>query len=181
MFMHWISSLGCGVNDFIIFANPALELIRNRNDHEFGTENLIALYCNVCAQRQRLRDSTLSKEERNESAPAAPGPVRSRTWSWRNSDVPPVLLDRPAAYAMQPLFGALFTIALFYANTKVQLVLTGITEGLSAPISFEELRDEALEDSYHPAAKTIMISLSAAVKFIMRLKSLDREAEREAR
>jgi hypothetical protein len=53
---------------------------------------------------------------------------------------------------------------------KVQLILTGTTEGLSAPISFEELRDEALDSSYYPGATAITIGLGAAIRFIIRLE-----------
>ncbi|KAI1166954.1 hypothetical protein F5B18DRAFT_604949 [Nemania serpens] len=79
---------------------------------------------------------------------------------------------------MRPLFRALF-LALFYPRenitvlrtpeerpgVKVQLILTGTTEGLSAPISSAELRHEALDGSYHPGATAITITLGAAVRF----------------
>ncbi|RWA12223.1 hypothetical protein EKO27_g2893 [Xylaria grammica] len=53
---------------------------------------------------------------------------------------------------------------------KVQLVLTGIAEGLSALIPFEELRDGTLYDSYHIGATTITTTFGAAVPFLMCLE-----------
>ncbi|KAI1501709.1 hypothetical protein F5X99DRAFT_381440 [Biscogniauxia marginata] len=161
----------------------AVEYDANLADCEFHSEKLVAFHCNIYEQAQRIRDAAFPEEENDGSTPAIHGPLRSQPWLWKESNFQMWDFRRRAAYVIQPLFRALF-IALFYPQggiygirtpeqlleVKVQLILTGTTEGLSAPISFEELRDEALDGSYHPGATAITIGLDAAVRFIIRLE-----------
>ncbi|KAI1300582.1 hypothetical protein F5Y03DRAFT_363818 [Xylaria venustula] len=116
-------------------------------------------------------------EENDGSTPTICGPLRSLPWPWKKHAPGTLNSNWRARHVMQPIFRAIF-MALFFRQefryienvpkTKVQLVLTGITEGLSAPISFEELREET--DSYHVGATTITNTLGAAIPFLMRLE-----------
>ncbi|KAI3326405.1 hypothetical protein HD806DRAFT_405982 [Xylariaceae sp. AK1471] len=161
----------------------AVKYNANLADSEFHSEKLVAFHCNIYEQARRIRDAAFPEEENDGSTPAIYGPLRSKPWSWKESDFRTTPFSGRAASVIQPLFRALF-IALFYPQeninglrtpeelpeVKVQLILTGTTEGLSAPISFEELRDEALDGSYHPGVTAITTGLGAAVHFIMRLE-----------
>ncbi|KAJ2986313.1 hypothetical protein NUW58_g5088 [Xylaria curta] len=86
---------------------------------------------------------------------------------------------------IQPLFRALFMVLVYpdklmipteprdmswVPNAKVQLILTGITEGLSAPISFDELREYSIGTSYTSGGQTITTTLSIATEFILHLE-----------
>ncbi|KAI0530086.1 hypothetical protein GGR58DRAFT_518749 [Xylaria digitata] len=155
-----------------------VEYDANLADYEFSSEKLVGFHCNNYEQAQRHRDATIPAEENDGSTPAICGPLRCLPWPWVNHSRT-VPFSRRASLVIQPLFRAIF-MALFYPQVhwypedipkiKVQLVLTGITEGLSAPISFEELRDETMHDSYHIGATTITTTLGAAVPFLMRLE-----------
>ncbi|OTA95214.1 hypothetical protein M434DRAFT_380814 [Hypoxylon sp. CO27-5] len=159
----------------------AVEYNVNLADRKFRPEKLAAFHCNTYEQAQRVKDTVVPEGEKDASTPAVHGPLRSQPWPVYQSD-----FDghrRLASSTIQPLYRALF-IALFcpqknihdlrmpeeIPEVEVQLVLTGITEGLSAPISLEELRDDALDGSYHPGATAIKTSLGAAVRFIMGLE-----------
>ncbi|KAI1746946.1 hypothetical protein F4782DRAFT_552853 [Xylaria castorea] len=155
---------------------------RNHADCKFNSEKLVAFHCNACEQAQRVKDTAYTGEG-DEPTLAFCGPLRSQPWPQEKCNFFSRTYSTKAAYTIQPLFQALF-MALFYPQgdidsprtpeeiraVKVQLILTGITEGLSAPISFEELEAEALDQPYHPGATAITTSLDAAVRFIMRLE-----------
>lgn len=154
-------------------------------DLESHPDELVAFHCNSYEQAQRARDTVFREEANDGSMPAIHGPLRS--WPWRLEDfyspIRPTPYSLRAARVIKPLFRAVF-IALFYPQenvhlhrtpeqlrrVKVQLILTGMTEGLSAPISLKELEGEALDDSYYPGATAITTSLHAAVHFIIRLE-----------
>ncbi|KAI0837929.1 hypothetical protein F5Y06DRAFT_296929 [Hypoxylon sp. FL0890] len=147
----------------------AVEYDANLPDCEFHPEKLIAFHCNTYEQAQRIKDVAFPEEENDGSTPAIHGPLRSQPWQLRDRYTRPFSIR--AAHIIQSLFRVLF-IALFYPQdginglrmpeelpeVKVQLILTGTTEGLSAPISFEELY------GYHDQPGR------AAVRFIMRLE-----------
>ncbi|KAI1423977.1 hypothetical protein F5Y12DRAFT_754994 [Xylaria sp. FL1777] len=161
----------------------AVQYDPNLPNCEFQPEKLIAFHCNTCEQAQRVIDTDFPVEENDGSMPVIHGPLRSEPWPGYESEYSTCPYRRRVFCVIQPLFRALF-MALFYPQgnikfhrtpeelpkVKVQLILTGITEGLSAPISFEELRDEALDGSYYPGATSITTSLGTAVRFIMRLE-----------
>ncbi|KAI0970643.1 hypothetical protein F4678DRAFT_473079 [Xylaria arbuscula] len=149
----------------------------NLADCEFSPERLVAFHCNNCEQAQRYRDATMPAEENDGSTPTICGPLRCLPWPWRTQAPETLDPNWRSRHVMQPIFRAIFMTLFFpqeflfiedVPKTKVQLVLTGITEGLSAPISFEELQDEA--DPYHVGATTIITTLGAAVPFLMRLE-----------
>ncbi|KAI0421095.1 hypothetical protein F5X98DRAFT_291637 [Xylaria grammica] len=56
------------------------------------------------------------------------------------------------------------------AQAQVQLTLTGITDGLSAPICFDEIQEYSTGDSYTPESQTITTTLDIATKFILHLE-----------
>ncbi|KAI0456095.1 hypothetical protein F5B21DRAFT_469699 [Xylaria acuta] len=62
------------------------------------------------------------------------------------------------------------------ANVQVRLILTGITEGLSAPISFEEIREYSKGTPYISGDQTITTTLGVATKFILRLEQREIDA-----
>ncbi|KAK5635202.1 hypothetical protein RRF57_010914 [Xylaria bambusicola] len=89
---------------------------------------------------------------------------------------------------MQPLFRAVFMVLIlpntkelkprgikWIAGVQVRLTLTGITEGLSAPISFEEIREYSTEN-YKPGDQTIATTLGIATKFILQLEQREIDA-----
>ncbi|KAI0975641.1 hypothetical protein F4678DRAFT_483885 [Xylaria arbuscula] len=61
------------------------------------------------------------------------------------------------------------------AQAQVQLVLTGITDDLSAPICLDEIQEYAIGDSYTSGSQTITATLDIATRFIMCLEQ--REVE----
>ncbi|KAK5634353.1 hypothetical protein RRF57_010067 [Xylaria bambusicola] len=156
----------------------------------FSTEKLVAFHCNVYEQAQKRLDiwsdtAVSPDEENNESA--IYGPLRAEPWLWKVFDYRyPSSFKWEQTFAVRPLYRAVF-IALFQdknvsktplevSEAKVQVVLTGMTEGLSAPISLEELRDEALDESYHTGTTAITTRLGVAVRFIMRLEEREKAA-----
>ncbi|KAI0465815.1 hypothetical protein F4859DRAFT_519741 [Xylaria cf. heliscus] len=157
--------------------------VKNFKGSEAQLDDLIRLHCNVCEQSERLRDVACFKTS-PDSLPLRSGPLRSLPWGQ--------LVVRQAKHEywrhtllMQPLFRAVFMVLVRpngtiplepqdikqIPNMHVQLILTGITEGLSAPISFEELHEYSIGGSpYKPGDQTITTTLSIATKFILRLE-----------
>ncbi|TGJ86714.1 hypothetical protein E0Z10_g2020 [Xylaria hypoxylon] len=183
LWRHWFKPYVSDITLHHFSSTFVIEYDTNLADDEFHSEKLIAFHCNFYEQAQRFRDITYPEEENDGSTPAIYGPLRSQPWPVDRPNLYTQSFSERAAFVIQPLFRALF-LALFYPQeninfchtpeelerVKVQLILTGTTEGLSAPISFEELQDEALDGSYHPGATAITIRIGPAVRFIMRLE-----------
>ncbi len=106
------------------------------------------------------------------------GPLRGLPWphSYERS-------ERCGYTYVLPLFRALFMVLVYpkeqlpwpkdirwVAQAQVQLILTGITDGLSAPICFDEIQEYSTGNSYTPGSQTITITLDIATKFILRLE-----------
>ncbi|KAI1113283.1 hypothetical protein F5Y14DRAFT_418341 [Nemania sp. NC0429] len=62
------------------------------------------------------------------------------------------------------------------ADVQVRLILTGITEGLSAPISFDEIREHSIGTPYVSGDQTITTTLAVATKFMKRLEQREIDA-----
>ncbi|RYC61313.1 hypothetical protein CHU98_g4893 [Xylaria longipes] len=151
------------------------------SESRLDVDGLIGLHCNVCEQSERLRDVACF-ETSPDSLPLLNGPLRSLPWGqihareardkyWRHT------------LLMQPLFRAVFMVLVDtrkpispvprdnirrIADIQVQLILTGITEGLSAPILLEELQEYSI--GYSPGDQVITTTLSIATQFILRLE-----------
>ncbi|KAJ8132560.1 hypothetical protein O1611_g1065 [Lasiodiplodia mahajangana] len=155
------------------------------NGPETQTQSLIGLHCNVCEQSERMRDvACLEESPGSDSRPLTSGPLRSLPWEGRPASEARGKLRR-STRLLQPLFRAVFMVCLDsdtditwptdhsqIAGLRAQLILTGITEGLSAPISFEEIQAYSIrtEAPYMPGDQTIITTLDIATKFISRLE-----------
>ena len=150
-------------------------------------DDLINVHCNVCEQSERLRDIACF-EAGPDLLPLTSGPLRGPLWgrldaeeakdeSWRHILV------------MQTLFRAMFMVLIppdtavsrhrgmkWIADLQVRLILTGYTEGLSAPISFEEIREYSQGTPYVPGDQTITTTLDVATRFILRLEQREIDA-----
>ncbi|KAI0521957.1 hypothetical protein F5B22DRAFT_511813 [Xylaria bambusicola] len=160
----------------------------NLAEAEFSPEKLVAFHCNIYEQAQRRLDiwsNTVASPDDEKDESVIHGPLRAEPWPLKALDY---VLDSiwRLTFAVRPLYRAIF-IALSQDNMfqrtplevfeiKVQVVLTGMTEGLSAPISLDELRDEAVDGSYRPGATAITTRLGVAVRFIMRLEEREKAA-----
>ncbi|KAI0454269.1 hypothetical protein F5B21DRAFT_524931 [Xylaria acuta] len=143
----------------------AVEYDVNLTDCEFYSEKFVAFHCNIYEQAQRIRDAAFPQEN-DGSTPVIYEPLRSQPWPWKEAGFCTAPFSRRARYVIQPLSRALF-ISPFYPQENINFLRT---PELSAPISFQELRDEALDGSYYPGATAITTGLGAAVRFILRLE-----------
>lgn len=79
--------------------------------------------------------------------------------------------DQHQFYRIQPLFRALLMFfdhpAPWLEEGKVQLIKTGVTTGLSQPISFEDI---PTEEPYDPGASMITTDFVSAIEFILSLE-----------
>ncbi|RYC60178.1 hypothetical protein CHU98_g6025 [Xylaria longipes] len=93
------------------------------------------------------------------------------------------ICEQSERFKEAPLFRALFMVLVYpkeqmpwpedirwVAQAQVQLILTGITDGLSAPICFDEIQEYSTGNSYTPGSQTITTTLDIATKFILRLE-----------
>lgn len=83
-------------------------------------------------------------------------------------------------YKLRPLFRALIIIVdrnvSEGAEPVVYLICTGITSGLSAPITFENIKAKIVRTPDLDNENTITVTLSTAVDFIMTLESREKSA-----
>ncbi|KAI0546691.1 hypothetical protein F4679DRAFT_403432 [Xylaria curta] len=145
-------------------------------------DDLINVHCNVCEQSERLRDIACL-EAGPDLLPLMNGPLRRPHWGHINARV---AKDEHWRHTLliQPLFRAIFMVLMqpddstiprprgirWIADVQVRLILTGITEGLSAPISLEEIREYSKGTPYISGDQTITTTLDVATKFILRLE-----------
>ncbi|KAI0118161.1 hypothetical protein GGR51DRAFT_554654 [Nemania sp. FL0031] len=118
-----------------------------------------------------------------DSPPLVNGPLRGPPWGYRHASVVENEYWRHTLL-IQPLFRAIFMVLVppddrvipgprgikWVADIQARLVLTGITEGLSAPISFEEIREYSKGTPYVFGDQTITTTLGVATEFILRLE-----------
>ncbi|KAI1355603.1 hypothetical protein F5Y01DRAFT_310489 [Xylaria sp. FL0043] len=148
---------------------------------EAQLDDLISVHCNVCEQSQRLRDIACI-EMGPDLLPLMKGPLRGPPWGHENERVAKDEYWRHTLL-LQPLFRAIFMVLMhpntdivrprgikWVADLQVRLVLTGIVEGLSAPISFQEIREYSKGIAYTSGDRTITTTLGVATKFILRLE-----------
>ncbi|KAI1133586.1 hypothetical protein F5Y10DRAFT_283893 [Nemania abortiva] len=140
-------------------------------------DDLIPLHCDICEQSERRKEVVYSRKTSN-SPPSMSGPLRGPPWPY------PRRGSEHCGYTyVQPLFRALFVVLVYpkeqlpcpkdirwVAQAQAQLILTGITDGLSAPICFDEIREYSVGNSYAPGSQTITTTLDIATKFILRLE-----------
>ncbi|KAI1319410.1 hypothetical protein F5Y16DRAFT_102167 [Xylariaceae sp. FL0255] len=145
------------------------------------SESLVSMHCDVCEQSERFRD-VMCMGKPSIHVPPRCGPLRGIPWRTADLNSEPSTQDNHWRHTnfIQPLFRALFK-AIDYprdnrpkdsnwmAEAHVKLVLTGITDGLSAPIALEELQEYA-RDAYTPGDLAITVTLSIATDFIIRLE-----------
>ncbi|KAI1737782.1 hypothetical protein F4680DRAFT_460318 [Xylaria scruposa] len=148
----------------------------NMKGSDIRSDDLISLHCDICEQSERFKEAICTSEGPN-LAPSMSGPLRGLPWPnlWKEE-------SEGCGYTfIQPLFRALFMVLVYpkeqmpfpkhpnwVAQAQVQLVLTGITNGLSAPICFDEIREYSTGNSCTP--ETITTTLDIATKFILRLE-----------
>lgn len=114
-------------------------------------------------------------------------PLRAPEWEVRDPEY--VEADGSQfmrSHTMQPLFRALFVVLTDYlggaymrclndvANLEVKLVLTGFTDGLSAPISFDSIGYS--DPRYVPKSGMINTTMQIAFDFITSLEKREAEA-----
>lgn len=94
--------------------------------------------------------------------------------------LPKILFHSPKKFILQPLFKAIIIsirLETFNKDTElsqlpVLLVLTGIEEGLSAPISFDPIAHKISSLVHSPGGKiAAQVTLETAVEFVMSLES----------
>ncbi|KAI0183608.1 hypothetical protein EV127DRAFT_489483 [Xylaria flabelliformis] len=154
---------------------------------EAQLDDLISVHCNVCEQSERLRDIACL-EAGPDLLPLMNGPLRGPHWGHINARVAKDEYWRHTLL-MQPLFRAIFMVLTppdttiprprgikWIADVQVRLILTGITEGLSAPISLEEIREYSKGAPYMSGDQTIITTLEVATKFILRLEQREVDA-----
>ncbi|KAI1385201.1 uncharacterized protein F4822DRAFT_337202 [Hypoxylon trugodes] len=144
------------------------------------TDQLIAMHTDIC---ERAQLTTAVGNGTGDPTLPILGPLRGPATP--DIDIPVAHYDScERAHILQPLFKAFFMVATNYgvgnsgfgelddvAKITVRLILTGITDGLSAPISFEPLRENALDGTYAPNSNTITTTMGAATKFILELEA----------
>lgn len=148
---------------------------------EAQLDDLISLHCNVCEQSQRLRDIACL-ERGPDLLPLVNGPLRGPHWDHIDASVAENEYWRHTLL-IQSLFRAMFMVLMhpdamiptprgikWIADIQVRLVLTGIIDGLSAPISFEEIREYSKGTPYISGDQTITTTLGVATEFILRLE-----------
>ncbi|TRX89444.1 hypothetical protein FHL15_009613 [Xylaria flabelliformis] len=154
---------------------------------EAQLNDLINVHCNVCEQSERLRDIACL-ESGPDLLPVMNGPLRGPHWGHLNARVAKDEYWRHTLL-MQPLFRAIFMVLTrpdttipkprgikWIADLQVRLILTGITEGLSAPISLEEIREYSKGTAYISGDQAITTTLDVATKFILRLEQREIDA-----
>lgn len=79
----------------------------------------------------------------------------------------------------QPLFQALFILSRkptpWPEHNTVQIVRTGITTGLSQPISFESIK-ENIQEPWDPALDVVRTDMPTAIDFVIALERRETEA-----
>ncbi|TRX91477.1 hypothetical protein FHL15_007701 [Xylaria flabelliformis] len=150
----------------------------NLKGSDIRPDDLISLHCDICEQSERFKEAICTNRGPN-SPPSMSGPLRGLPWphSWNDK------IESCGYTFIQPLFRALFMVLVYpkeqmplpkdsrwVAQAQVQLVLTGITDGLSAPIRFDEILEYATGNAYTPGNQTITTTLDIATKFILRLE-----------
>ncbi|KAI1733502.1 hypothetical protein F4680DRAFT_399035 [Xylaria scruposa] len=161
--------------------------IKDYKSSEAQLDDLINVHCNVCEQSERLRDIACL-EAGPDLLPLMKGPLRGPHWGNLNAREAKDECWRHTLL-IQPLFRAMFMVLMrpdtimptprgikWIADIPVRLILTGITEGLSAPISFEEIREYSKGTPYKPGDQTITTTLDVATKFILRLEQREIDA-----
>ncbi|KAI1264987.1 hypothetical protein F5Y18DRAFT_436404 [Xylariaceae sp. FL1019] len=150
---------------------------------EISLDQVIGLHCDMIEQSQRFIDVQVDGVAGNRSSRIS-GPLRGVPWTTS-------LYDRPEKWyeqgynttrAIQPIFRALFMVLIWlpeyyaggFADFRVRLILTGITEGLSAPISFNKLHDVCVDPSYQPGDSSLVTTFENATKFIMEIEQRER-------
>ncbi|KAI1128310.1 hypothetical protein F5Y10DRAFT_265221 [Nemania abortiva] len=161
--------------------------VKGYKGSEAQLDDLIGAHHNVCEQSQRLKDIACL-EAGPDSLPLMNELLRGPPWDHINAAGTGDEYWRHAPL-LQPLFRAMFMVLVqpntrilepkgikWVADVQVRLVLTGTTEGLSAPISFEELRGYSKGTPYIPGDRTITTTLGVATKFILRLEQREIDA-----
>lgn len=147
---------------------------------DIDTKDLIDLHFNVCEQSQRYVESTFMLHQGR--ARPQHYPLRGSTWSFfaeKNDErIDGDFFLRSAIF--KPLFRALFVVVIDYrgwtrmkrledvADLKVRIVLTGVTDGLSAPIDFDSISSS--DPEYFPGLKEITTTMKIAYSFISYLE-----------
>ncbi|KAI0550561.1 hypothetical protein F4679DRAFT_594734 [Xylaria curta] len=150
----------------------------NMKGSDIPSDDLISLHCDICEQSERFKEAICTSKGPN-LVPSMSGPLRGLPWPrlWNEK-------SESCGYTfIQPLFRALFMVLVYpkeqmpfpkhpkwMVQAQVQLVLTGITDGLSAPICFDEIREYSTGNSYTSGSQAITTTLEIATKFILRLE-----------
>ncbi|KAI0540411.1 hypothetical protein GGR58DRAFT_461219 [Xylaria digitata] len=161
--------------------------VKGYKGSEAQLDDLISVHCNVCEQSERLRDIACL-ETGPDLLPLVSGPLRSPPWGHMNARMARDGYWRHTRL-IQSLFRAMFMVLMhpnttlpgprgikWVADVQVRLILTGITDGLSAPISFEEIREYSKGTPYMSGDQTITTTLGVATKFILRLEQREIDA-----
>ncbi|KAI1422834.1 hypothetical protein F5Y12DRAFT_760874 [Xylaria sp. FL1777] len=148
---------------------------------DIQSDSLIFLHCDICEQLERFKEAVYTSKSPN-SPPSMSGPLRDLPWPTSHDKN-----ERCGYRYVQPLFRALFMVLVhpkeqlppwpkdirWVAQAQVQPILMGATDGLSALICFDEIREYSTGDSYTPGSQTITTTLAIATKFVLRLEQLE--------
>ncbi|KAI4599428.1 hypothetical protein KJ359_001870 [Pestalotiopsis sp. 9143b] len=175
LFRKWFRPYKTDISYGNYFAK-ILPVTTEQRSMDIDTKDLIDLHFNVCEQSQRYVESTfMLHQDRYQSQHF---PLHGSAWSLydgKNDErIDGDFFLRSAV--LKPLFRALFVVVIDYrrateiksledvGDLKVRIVLTGVTDGLSAPIDFDSISSS--DPEYFPGLNEISTTMNIAYNFI---------------